>query len=106
MIRLRLPLLLLVASLATACSGPKAVRGGPGTDRPDLDRAALSTGLDREDLNYPFQENIDRLLASRAWMDFRRLPQRPLVALWAIINGTSQHFGSPLHTPPSPPESR
>lgn len=106
MVRTRLPLIVILASLLAACSGPKAVRGGPGTDRPDLDRAAMSTGLDREDLNYLFKENIDRLLASRAWMDFRRLPQRPVVAIWPIINDTTEHIESQLNTLLSTLESR
>lgn len=106
MIRMRLPLVILLASLLAACSGPKAVRGGPGTDRPDLDRAAMSTGLDREDLNYLFKENIDRLLASRAWMDFRRAPSRPVVAIWPILNDTTEHIESQLNTLLSTLESR
>jgi len=106
MMRLRLPLLLVVASLATACSGPKAVRGGPGTDRPDLDRAAMSTGLDREDLNYLFQENIDRLLASRAWQSFRMAPTRPVIAIWPIRNDTTEHIDNQLNTLLATLESR
>lgn len=98
MVRVRLPLLVVLASLIAACSGPKAVRGGPGTDRPDLDRAAMSTGLDREDLNYLFQENIDKLLASRTWARFRRAPNPPVVAIWPIQNDTTEHIDNQLNT--------
>lgn len=106
MVRMRLPLLVLMATLATACSGPKAVRGGPGTDRPDLDRAAMSTGLDRDDLNYLFKENIDRLLASRAWASFRMAPSRPVVAIWPIRNDTTEHIDNQLNTLLATVESR
>lgn len=106
MIRIRLPLVILLASLLGACSGPKAVRGGPGTDRPDLDQAAMSTGLDREDLNYLFKENIDRLLSSRAWAEFRRAPKRPVVAIWPILNETTEHIEGQLNMLLSTLESR
>jgi len=106
MVRMRLPLLFLLATLVMACSGPKAVRGGPGTDRPDLDRAAMSTGLDRDDLDYLFKENIDRLLASRAWASFRMAPSRPVVAIWPIRNDTTEHIDNQLNTLLATVESR
>src|SRR5690606_34309990 len=96
--RMRLPTPLLLATRLKACSGPRAVRGGPGTDRPDLDRAAMSTGLDRDDLDYLFKENIDRLLASRAWASFRMAPSRPVVAIWPIRNDTTEHIDNQLNT--------
>lgn len=96
----RLSRLALLAALAaaTACSGPKAVRGGPGTDNPNLDRAAMSTGLDREDLNWLLKQNLDKLHASRAWADFRSEREQPVVAIWPIKNDTSEHIENELNT--------
>ena len=50
--RLRaVPLLVLTAALVTGAGcKPKAVRGGPGTENPNLDQGAMSTTLDRKDL--------------------------------------------------------
>lgn len=94
--RILLPAL-LAASLA-ACSGPTAVRGGPGTENPYLDEAAMSTGLDRKDLDYLMQENIDRLMGSRVWRDFARAPEAPVVAIWPIRNDTTEHIENQLNT--------
>ena len=51
----------LTAALVAGCAGPTAVRGGPGTENPNLDEAAMSTGLDRKDLEYLMQQNMEKL---------------------------------------------
>ena len=56
LLRSALSLLLLSGLTATMGCKPKAVRGGPGTANPNLDKGAMSTTLDREDIKYLVQE--------------------------------------------------
>ena len=88
----------LAAALATGCAGPTAVRGGPGTENPNLDEAAMSTGLDRKDLEYLMQQNVAKLMASRAWAEFHNAPSAPVVAIWPIRNDTTEHIENQLNT--------
>jgi len=92
--------LLLAATLVVGagCSGPTAVRGGHGTENPHLDDAAMSTGLDRRDLEYMLQQNLDKLFASRSWSSFRNSKDAPVVAIWPIRNDTSEHIENQLNT--------
>ena len=60
-------LLLMTAGLlllVIAGCGPKAVRGGPGTENPEIDDPAMSVKLDRRDKEYMVQENTDALSKS------------------------------------------
>jgi len=102
----RTSLLLAATLLVTACAGPTAVRGGHGTENPNLDDAAMSTGLDRVDLEYLMQQNLDKLFASRAWTNFRRAPEAPVVAIWPIRNDTTEHIENQLNTLLATVESR
>lgn len=104
-IRMLLPAVLAV-SLVAGCAGPTAVRGGPGTENPNLDEDAMSTGLDRKDLEYLMQQTIEKLMASRAWAEFRSMPQAPVVAIWPIRNDTSEHIENQLNTLLATLESR
>jgi uncharacterized protein (TIGR02722 family) len=73
--------------------GPKAVRGGPGTDNPDLDRAAMSTTLDRDDVSYLVNENLNAMFASPFWArDVQAAESPPVLAIWPIKNATSEHL--------------
>ena len=54
----------LVASFGCA---PRAMRGGEGTQNPELDAPALSVTLDREDINYLVADYLERLEASGFW---------------------------------------
>lgn len=94
----RLTAAALLAVVLTACGGPKAVRGGPGTSNPNLDNAAMSTGLDREDLNYLHKENMDKLQASRAWASLKNSEKQSVVAIWPIKNDTTEHIENQLNT--------
>jgi uncharacterized protein (TIGR02722 family) len=84
-------LALLLVSFA-ACQ-PKAVRGGPGTDNPELDNPALSTTLDREDIQYLVDQNLDAMFASPFWgRDVQAATAPPVVAIWPIKNATTEHI--------------
>ncbi|MHC4326052.1 MAG: CsgG/HfaB family protein, partial [Planctomycetota bacterium] len=88
------PALVLIAALVVlAGCGPKAVRGGAGTDNPELDEAAMSVVLDRADIEYLVSENIKALSSSVLWnVAIEKAEKRPVVAIWPIQNATSQHI--------------
>lgn len=87
----------LLASLALGC-GPKAVRGGEGTDNPGLDNDAMSTGLDRRDLGDLMQKNVADLMGSPVWQQWRGGAGQPVVAIWPIKNDTSEHLDDQMLT--------
>lgn len=87
----------LTAGSLLGC-GPKVVRGGEGTDNPNLDEGAMSTGLDRKDLNDLMQRNIDSLMNSPVWGEWRSGGAQPVVAIWPIKNDTSEHIDDQLLT--------
>jgi penicillin-binding protein activator len=89
-------LLILVSVLASACS-PKYVRD---TDVPDLDKPAMSTGLDRADLDRLFNANIQNLLNSPAMMDWQQAAKggkKTTVAIFPIQNDTTEHIDTQLN---------
>jgi uncharacterized protein (TIGR02722 family) len=79
---------------ASACSsGPRAVRG---TDEPGLDYHAMSTGLDKRDLQRMMNENMQTMRNSavvQRWMS----ENRPAVAVLPIQNETTEHIESALN---------
>jgi hypothetical protein len=89
--------LLLALAAGLACA-PQAMRGGEGTDNPDLDAPALSVKLDREDINYLVADYLKALSASRFWTGKVQKADRPLVAIWPITNETSQHIDDQMAT--------
>jgi penicillin-binding protein activator len=79
--------------LAACSSGPKAVRG---TDEPGLDYAAMSTSLDKRDLQRMLNENMQSMRQSavvQRWMQ----EDRPPVAVLPLQNDTSEHIDSALN---------
>jgi hypothetical protein len=80
--------------LLSACSsGPRAVRG---SDEPGVDYAAMSTGLDRRDLQQMMNENMQAMRRSavvQRWMQ----EGRPSVAVLPIQNETTEHIESALN---------
>lgn len=92
-----LSLLLVAAVVALNGCGAKAVRGGPGTDNPQLDKPAMSVTLDRADIEYLVGENTKALSGSALWnKTIMRAPTPPTVAIWPIQNATSQHIDDQL----------
>ena len=94
--------LLLLAGLAGTAIGckPKAVRGGPGTENPNLDSGAMSTTLDRVDIDYLVNENLNAMFASGWWArDVQgSMADPPIVAIWPIKNATSMHLDDQMLT--------
>jgi penicillin-binding protein activator len=79
--------------LAAACGGgTRAVRGD---DEPGLDYSAMSTGLDKRDLQKMLNENMETMRHSavvQRWL----AEDRPPVAVMPIRNETSEHIDSAL----------
>ena len=78
---------------------PRAMRGGDGTENPNMDNPAMSTGLDREDIVYLVDQNLDGLFASKFWNN-EVLPgsKLPVVAIWPIQNATTEHLEDQMAT--------
>jgi hypothetical protein len=96
-----LPLALLLAlGVATPLLGckPKAIRGGEGTENPNLDQGAMSTGLDRVDLQDLMKKNMAALMASPLWGQWRAGGEQPVVAIWPITNDTTEHLDAQMVT--------
>jgi hypothetical protein len=84
------------SSLALACT-PRAIRGGPDTENPSMDEPAMSVGLDRADCQYLVDQNLGPLYQSRFWLnDVAGAAKPPTVAIWPILNATSQHIEDQL----------
>jgi uncharacterized protein (TIGR02722 family) len=86
---------LVGASLAlSACGGPKAVRG---SDVEGLDDPAMSTGLDRRDLEKMLRENIEELKNSDVVRQWNAEPvEVRTVAVLPFRNDTSEHIDGAL----------
>jgi uncharacterized protein (TIGR02722 family) len=84
--------LLIAGTLPLAACGPRAVRGD---DVEGLDDDAMSTGLDRRDLQRLLHDNMTALDSSAA---IRRWEQEngPTVAVLPFRNETSEHIDSAL----------
>ena len=86
-------------SLVTAACTPVVSRGGDGTANPQLDDAALSTKLDKKDLDYLVGQNLDALYASKFWAsDVVPGAQKPYVTIFPIRNETTEHLNDQMNT--------
>jgi hypothetical protein len=89
--------LLLTVLVAVGCSGPSAHRGGEGTDKPEMDKPAMSVGLDKKDIDYMVGIYTKKLFASPFWIrDVSGKPSNPRFAIWPISNATSQHLDAEM----------
>lgn len=97
----RLLLLGIAVSLAALQAGcaATAMRGGEGTENPNLDRPAMSVTLDRDDITYLVADYLTRLEASPFWQNtISTAPTEPVVAIWPIQNATTQHLDDQMLT--------
>jgi len=81
---------------AACSSGPRAVRG---SDEPGLDHSAMSTGLDRKDLQQMVDENMTALRGSaiiKEWSNQTDRDKRPGLAVLPMENQTSEHIEGSL----------
>lgn len=89
----------LVLSSALGCA-PVVSRGGAGTDNPGLDDAALSTGLDKSDVDYLVEQNLQALFDSTFWQRavLDNPNDQPVVTVFPFRNDTSEHIDDQLDT--------
>ena len=85
-------LLCALAMTAVACGGAKAVRGD---EVEGLDDEAMSTGLDKRDLDKLLHENMKALQASAVIQRWQG-ENRPSVAVLPLRNETTEHIDSSL----------
>ncbi len=83
---------LVLCSLVAACGGPKAVRG---EDVAGLDDQAMSTGLDKRDLQKLLHQNMEALQTSAVVKRWEG-ENRPTVAVMPLRNETSEHIDGEL----------
>lgn len=85
-------LLLLAAPLLVDCGGPRAVRG---EEVAGLDDQAMSTGLDKRDLDKLLHDNMQALQTSAVVQRWEK-EDRPQVSVVPLRNETSEHIDSSL----------
>jgi penicillin-binding protein activator len=85
-------LVLLAAPLLLHCGGPRAVRG---EDVAGLDDQAMSTGLDKRDLDKLLHENMQAMQTSAVVQRWEK-ENRPQVSVVPLRNETTEHIDSSL----------
>ncbi len=83
-----------IAAMSLACGAEEAtyVRGD---EVPGIDDPAMSTGLDKADLEKLFAENLSEMMKSK-WYRTSTTGERRSVAIFPVKNETSEHVGPQL----------
>ncbi|HEX6764435.1 MAG TPA: penicillin-binding protein activator LpoB [Polyangiaceae bacterium] len=89
---MKTPRFLILVALASAACGPKAVRG---SETPGLDDQAMSTGLDKKDLEQMLHENMKAMQAAPVIQRWTQ-EDRPAIAVIPLRNETTEHIEGPL----------
>lgn len=89
---LRLAVLLPLALTPVAC-GKEYVRD---TNDPSIDNAAMSTGLDKDDVQRMLKDNLNTLRAAPIMDLWRSNHGQDTVAIFPFQNSTSEHIDSSL----------
>ncbi len=80
--------LFLVLVLLTACHTPQVTRG---TEDPDIDRAAITTGIDMEDWRYTISEML-KSMKDYPFFAQARVGDRKTVAVSDFMNDSPSHI--------------
>lgn len=83
-----------VVLMLTGC-GKEVVRGA---NDPSVDQPALSTGLDKDDIQRALSETLNNLRAAPIMNEWRSTHPPPNVAIFPFQNSTSEHIDSMLDT--------
>ncbi|MGC4086998.1 MAG: penicillin-binding protein activator LpoB [Polyangiaceae bacterium] len=84
--------LLALPLFSAACGGPRAVRG---EDVAGLDDQAMSTGLDKRDLDKLFHDIMQSMQTSAVVQRWQK-ESSPAVSVVPLRNETTEHIDSPL----------
>ena len=87
-----LPAVVALAVSASGC-GKEVVRG---SNDPSIDSHALSTGLDKDDIQRALHETLNNLRSAPVMNEWRSAQPRPNVAIFPFQNSTSEHIDSML----------
>jgi PBP1b-binding outer membrane lipoprotein LpoB len=93
---LRTPLAALALgflALAPACAKKEYVRG---SQQPGIDSPAMSTGLDKTDIQQMLHENLNHLRAAPIMETWRKGGGKTVVAVFPFSNETTEHIESQL----------
>jgi hypothetical protein len=82
-----------IALSALGCGGKEVVRG---SNDPSIESHALSTGLDKEDIQRALSETLNNLRAAPIMNEWRSTHPPPTVAVFPFQNNTSEHIDSML----------
>jgi penicillin-binding protein activator len=83
----------LVLGLGSAGCGKEYIRG---SQDPSIDNAAMSTGLDKDDIQRMLSENLNHLRAAPIMELWRTHRGQDTVAIFPFMNETSEHIDSQL----------
>jgi len=78
---------------AGACARKEYVRG---SQEPGIDSHALSTGLDKQDIQQMLSENLNKLRTAPIMDQWRRGGGKTIVAVFPFSNETTEHIESQL----------
>jgi len=99
---MRITILMIIALFLVSC-GPTYVRG---SEEPELDEYAMSTGLDKKDLEKLLDENMNSMMSSAVIAEWKKESPPPIVAIFPIANETSEHISNELNALLSDIETR
>ncbi len=88
-------LMLLTLLVTLSACGDRVVRGA---NDPSVDNPALSTGIDKDDIQRMLADNLNNLRASPIMNEWRVARPKPTVAVFPFQNSTSEHIDSQLNT--------
>lgn len=100
-VALALPVLALSVSTA-GCGGKEVVRGA---NDPSIDAYAVSTGLDKDDIQRALSETLNNMRTAPVMNEWRTTNPKPTVAVLPFRNTTSEHIDSMLDAMLSETES-
>jgi hypothetical protein len=86
-------LVALFATAQIACSNPTPVRGA---EVEGIDDPAMSTGLDKRDLQKLMHENMEAFVSSPLVGEWSASGEKPRLAIYPLANETSEHIDSQL----------
>lgn len=82
-----------VVFFVPACASKEYVRGA---DEPGIDTPAMSTGLDKQDIQQMLRENLNHLRTAPVMDTWRQSGGKTTVAVFPFQNETSEHIESQL----------